>query len=446
MTAPLKVGMISLGCNKNRVDSETALGLLADHGYTFTGDPAQADILMVNTCGFIESAKEESIDTIFEMAQYKQTGKCRLLVVTGCLAQRYEEALKAEIPEIDLLMGVNQYKELPAAIERALKGEKRSYCADDNSYYAHDRVLTTPFYTAYTRIGEGCSNRCTFCAIPLIRGAYRSRPEEDVLREIEQLAKQGVREHILVAQDTTRFGTDRSPAGSTGGHTTLPELMKKAAAIDGVDWLRVLYCYPDETDDRLLDVIANTPNICKYLDLPIQHVNDTVLKRMHRRGNKADILRCIRGARERGLTLRTSIIVGFPGETEEQFQELLDVLGEAEFDRLGAFTYSPEEDTPAARMPEQIPEEIKQERLDRLMTMQSAISLKRNQARIGTTEKVLVTDVAPGGKALGRSHREAPETDGEILFTCGGKLPEIGSFVDVKLTQADTYDLMGEML
>ncbi|MBQ3155851.1 MAG: 30S ribosomal protein S12 methylthiotransferase RimO [Clostridia bacterium] len=441
MTKPLSVGMISLGCNKNRVDSETALGLLADHGYTFTGDPAQADILMVNTCGFIESAKEESIDTIFELAQYKQTGRCRLLVVTGCLAQRYEEALKAEIPEIDLLMGVNKYKELPAAIERALKGEKRSYCADDNSYYAHDRVLTTPFYSAYTRIGEGCSNRCTFCAIPLIRGAYRSRPEADVLVEIEKLAKQGVREHILVAQDTTRFGTD------AGGHTTLPELMKKAAAIDGVDWLRVLYCYPDETDDRLLDVIADTPNICKYLDLPIQHVNDTVLKRMHRRGNKADILRCIKGARARGLTLRTSIIVGFPGETEEQFQELLDVLGEAEFDRLGAFTYSPEEDTPAARMPDQIPEEIKQERLDRLMTMQSAISLKRNQARVSTTEKVLVTDVAEDGFILGRSHREAPETDGEIVFTRKGKpVPEIGTFVNVKITQADTYDLMGEML
>ena len=447
MTAPLKVGMISLGCNKNRVDSETALGLLADHGYTFTGDPAEADILMVNTCGFIESAKEESIDTIFEMAQYKQTGKCKLLVVTGCLAQRYEEALKEEIPEIDLLMGVNQYKELPAAIELALKGGRSpagtcmSYCADDNSYYAHDRVLTTPFYSAYTRIGEGCSNRCTFCAIPLIRGAYRSRPEEDVLAEIEQLAKLGVKEHILVAQDTTRFGTDR------GGHTTLPELMKKAAAIDGVDWLRVLYCYPDETDDRLLDVIANTPNICKYLDLPIQHVNDTVLKRMHRRGNKADILRCIKGARERGLTLRTSIIVGFPGETEEQFEELLEVLSEAEFDRLGAFTYSPEEDTPAARMPDQIPEEVKQERLDRLMTMQSGISLKRNQARVGTVEKVLVTDIAKDGFILGRSHREAPETDGEIVFTRKGhSMPEIGTFVNVKLTQADTYDLMGEML
>ncbi|MBE5796687.1 MAG: 30S ribosomal protein S12 methylthiotransferase RimO [Clostridiales bacterium] len=443
--APLSVGMISLGCNKNRVDSETALGLLAEHGYVFTGDPAEADILMVNTCGFIESAKEESIDAIFELAEYKKTGKCRLLVVTGCLAQRYEGALLEEIPEIDLLMGVNQYQELPAAIEKALAAQDasapRSYCHDDYTYYAHDRVLTTPAYSAYTRIGEGCSNRCTFCAIPLIRGPYRSRPMEDVLAEIEQLARQGVKEHILVAQDTTRFGTDE------GGHTTLPELLEKAAAIPGVEWLRVLYCYPDETDDRLLDVIANTPNICKYLDLPIQHVNDTVLRRMHRRGDKADILRCIRGARERGLTLRTSIIVGFPGETEEQFQELLDVLREAEFDRLGAFTYSPEEDTPAARLPEQIPEEIKQERLDRLMTMQQEISLKRNQARIGTVEKVLVTAVDEDGRLLGRSHREAPETDGEILFTLpkGAELPAPGTFVNVRITQADTYDLMGVM-
>ncbi len=442
--APLTVGMISLGCNKNRVDSETALGLLAEHGYVFTGDPAEADILMVNTCGFIESAKEESIDAIFELAEYKKTGKCRLLIVTGCLAQRYEGALLEEIPEIDLLMGVNQYAELPAAIEKALaaQGAPRSYCQDDYTYYAHDRVLTTPSYSAYTRIGEGCSNRCTFCAIPLIRGPYRSRPMQDVLDEIEALARQGVKEHILVAQDTTRFGTDN------GGHTTLPELLEKAAAIPGVEWLRVLYCYPDETDDRLLDVIANTPNICKYLDLPIQHVNDTVLRRMHRRGDKADILRCIRGARERGLTLRTSIIVGFPGETEEQFEELLSVLKEAEFDRLGAFTYSPEEDTPAARLPDQIPEEIKQERLDRLMRMQQEISLKRNQARVGTVEKVLVTGMSEDGSLLGRSHREAPETDGEILFTLpeGTVLPNPGTFVNVRITQADTYDLIGEML
>ena len=440
MTKSLSVGMISLGCNKNRVDSETALGLLRDHGCVFTGDPAQADILMVNTCGFIESAKEESIDAIFEMAEYKKTGRCKLLVVTGCLTQRYADALQEEIPEIDVILGVNQYAQLPAMIEKALAEKARQICcADDYSYFAHDRVLTTPAYTAYTRIGEGCSNRCTFCAIPLIRGPYRSRTEADVLSEIEQLAAQGVKEHILVAQDTTRFGTDN------GGHTTLPELLQKAAAIPGVEWLRVLYCYPDETDDRLLDVIANTPNICKYLDLPIQHVNDTVLRRMHRRGNKADILRCIKGARERGLTLRTSIIVGFPGETEEQFEELLEVLKEAEFDRLGAFTYSPEEDTPAARLPDQIPEEVKQERYDRLMRMQQEISLKRNQARVGTAEKVLVTAIGEDGLCLGRSHREAPETDGEIVFTLpeGCEAPEVGSFVSVRLTKADAYDLMG---
>lgn len=436
----MKVGMISLGCNKNRVDSETALGLLREKGYTFTGDPAEADILMVNTCAFIQQAKEEAIDTILEMAQYKQTGRCKLLVVTGCLAQRYEKALMEEIPEIDLLMGVNQYAHLAEAIDQRMRGGKRlAYCGDDLSYFEHDRVLTTPSYTAYTRIGEGCSNRCTFCAIPLIRGNYRSREEKEILREVETLAKQGVREHILVAQDTTRYGTDWQ------AHSALPELMRKVAAIDGVDWLRVLYCYPDETDERLLDVMAETPNICKYLDLPIQHINDTVLHRMHRRGDSSDIRRCLRLARARGLTLRTSIIVGFPGETEEQFQELLDFLQEAEFDRLGAFAYSPEEDTPAARMPDQIPEEIKQERLDRLMKQQAAISLKRNQQRVGTVEKVLVTDVAEDGTALGRSSREAPETDGEIVFSVKEK-PEIGSFVTVKLTRADTYDLMGEMI
>ncbi len=436
----MKIGMISLGCNKNRVDSETALGLLREKGYTFTVDPAEADILMVNTCAFIQQAKEEAIDTILEMAQYKQTGRCKLLVVTGCLAQRYEKALMDEIPEIDLLMGVNQYAHLAEAIDQRMRGGKRqAYCGDDLSYFEHDRVLTTPFYTAYTRIGEGCSNRCTFCAIPLIRGDYRSRDEKQILREVETLAKQGVREHILVAQDTTRYGTDWQE------HSALPELMRKVAAVEGVDWLRVLYCYPDETDERLLDVMAETHNICKYLDLPIQHINDTVLHRMHRRGDSSDIRRCLKLARERGLTLRTSIIVGFPGETEAQFQELLDFLQEAEFDRLGAFAYSPEEDTPAAHMPDQITEEIKQERLDRLMKQQAAISLKRNQQRVGTVEKVLVTDVSEDGTALGRSSREAPETDGEIVFSVKQK-PEIGSFVTVKLTRADTYDLMGEMV
>lgn len=435
--APL-LGLISLGCNKNRVDSEIALGLMKDRGYAFTADPAEADVLMVNTCGFIEAAKEESIDTILELAEYKKTGRCKVLVVTGCLSQRYENELLAEIPEIDVLLGVNQYALLPDAVEKALKGKRTHSCADDLTFIEHDRVLTTPPYTAYTRIGDGCSNRCTFCAIPLIRGPYRSRREDLILQEIDQLAKQGVREHILVAQDTTRYGTDN------GGHTALPSLMKKAAAIQGVDWLRVLYCYPDETNEELLDVLADTPNVCKYLDLPIQHIDPVLLRRMHRRGTDEDIIRCVKIAQERKLTLRTSIIVGFPGETEEQFQRLLDFIRFAKFDRLGAFTYSPEEGTPAARMEDQIPEEVKQERLDRLMNLQASISLEKNQARVGEVLNVLVTDHNEEGLCLGRSESEAPETDGEILFKAKGKLPEPGQFVRVKITQADTYDLMGE--
>ena len=274
------VGAVSLGCNKNRVDTETALALLKENGFVLTENPAEADILLVNTCGFINSAKEESVNTILDMAQYKETGRCRLLVVTGCLSQRYPEDLLKEIPEIDLLLGVNQYAELPAAIEKALAGDRQACWKDDFGYFEHNRILTTPSYSAYVRIGEGCSNCCTFCAIPLIRGPYRSRSEDSVLKEIRQLAAAGVREHILIAQDTTRFGTEDHP------HTTLPDLMRKAAAIDGVDWLRVLYCYPDETSDELLDVLAETDNVCPYLDIPLQHINADILKRMRRRGTR----------------------------------------------------------------------------------------------------------------------------------------------------------------
>ena len=434
------VGAVSLGCNKNRVDTETALGLLRDRGYRIVSDPAEAEILLVNTCGFIDPAKEESINTILEMAEYKNSGRCRLLVVTGCLAQRYENDLMKELPEIDLLLGVNQYASLADRIEMALAGSRIHVCQDDYSYLEQDRVLTTPFYTAYTRIGEGCSNRCTFCAIPMIRGPYRSRKEEDILNEISSLAKRGVREHILVAQDTTRWGTDQ------GGHSRLPSLMKKVAAIPGVDWLRVLYCYPDETSDELLDLMAGTPGICPYLDIPIQHINSDILRRMHRLGTREDILRCVRGAKSRGLTVRTTLITGFPGETEDQFQELLDFVADAEFDRLGAFAYSPEEGTPAARMKEQIPEEVKQDRLDRLMTLQGQISLRKNRQRVGRTEQVLVTDLNEENMALGRSRLEAPETDGEILFSWKDRKPEIGSFVSVRITRAETYDLMGEMI
>ena len=434
------VGAVSLGCNKNRVDTETALGLLRDRGFRIVSDPSLADILIVNTCGFIDPAKEESINTILEMSEYKESGQCRLLVVTGCLAQRYENELLSEMPEIDLLLGVNQYASLPDQILKALNGEKAHACSDDYSYFEHDRVLTTPFYSAYLRIGEGCSNRCTFCAIPLIRGPYRSRDEEAILLEAENLAVRGVRELILVAQDTTRWGTDG------GGHSKLPSLMKKISAIPGLDWLRVLYCYPDETSDELLDLLAGTPNICPYLDIPVQHINSEILKRMHRLGTREDILRCVEGAKKRGLTVRTTLITGFPGETEDQFQELLDFVAEARFDRLGAFAYSPEEGTPAARMKDQLPEEVKQDRLDRLMKLQAEISLENNLRRVGTVEKVLVTDFGEDGFALGRSRLEAPETDGEIVFSCGNRRPEIGSFVSVRLIRAETYDLIGEMI
>ena len=434
------VWAVSLGCNKNRVDTETALGLLKDSGFLLADDPADADILLVNTCGFIDPAKEESIDTILEMAEYKKTGRCKVLAVTGCLSQRYSGDLMKELPEIDLLMGVNQYAELPSAIKKALAKERPCLCNDDNSYFEHDRILTTPSYSAYIRIGEGCSNRCTFCAIPMIRGPYRSRNEDAVLREIRTLASAGVREHILVAQDTTRYGTEDHP------HTTLPGLMRKAAAIDGVDWLRVLYCYPDETNEELLDVLADVDNVCPYLDIPIQHINSDILRRMHRRGTREDILRCVKGARQRGLTLRTTLIVGFPGETEEQFRELLDFVEETEFDRLGAFAYSPEEGTPAAKMPDQIPDEIKQDRLDRLMLLQQKISLKRNKARIGTVEQVLVTDSDAQGNIIGRSSREAPEADGEIYVSCGEARPQPGQFIPVRISSAEEYDLRGIML
>lgn len=434
------VGAVSLGCNKNRVDTETALGLLKDRGFRIVSDPSLADILIVNTCGFIDPAKEESINTILEMAEYKKTGRCRLLAVTGCLSQRYEKDLLKEIPEIDLLLGVNQYQTLPDRITEALSGSRPHACQDDYSYFEHSRVLTTPFYSAYLRIGEGCSNRCTFCAIPMIRGPYRSRPEDSILREAESLTARGVRELILVAQDTTRWGTDQ------GGHSRLPSLMEKISGIPGADWIRVLYCYPDETTEELLDLLAEKPNICPYLDIPIQHINSDILRRMHRLGSREDIIRCVRGAKDRGLTLRTTVMTGFPGETEDQFAELMDFIREAEFDRLGAFAYSPEEGTPAARLPDQIPDEVKQERLSRLMSLQSGISLRKNQARIGRTERVLVTDLNAEGMALGRSMHEVPETDGEIVFSCGDRKPEIGSFAQVRITRAETYDLMGEMV
>ena len=434
---PATVGVVSLGCTKNRVDTEQMLGILRLSGYQIIPDAKSAEILIVNTCGFIESAKAESIDTILEMAQYKKTGACRLLVVTGCLAQRYSDALMKDLPEIDLILGVNQYGRLVSAIEGALSGSRSAYCAPSDSFLETGRVLTTPAYSAYIRIGDGCDNRCAYCAIPLIRGHYRSRPMESILNEVESLARQGVREHVLVAQDTTRYGTDWQKA------SLLPELLQKAAQIDGVDWLRVLYCYPDEADTGLLDTMAQTPNICKYLDLPIQHIDDRILRRMRRRGDSRHIRALLHAARERGFALRTSIIVGFPGETEDDFKRLMDFVSEQQFDRLGAFAFSPEEGTLAADMEGQVPPEVREERLDKLMKLQASISQSRNKLRIGTAAKVLVTGNREGGLYAGRSEWEAPEIDGEILFTSPIPL-HAGEFCDVRISKAKTYDLMGE--
>lgn len=433
------VGVVSLGCSKNRVDTELMLHILEKAGYRITANEREADILIVNTCGFIDPAKQESIDTLLELAQYKTTGRLKLLVATGCLVQRYEKALLEEMPEIDLLLGVSQYPMLPQAIEQALRGKRASYCAQDMGVLSGERVLTTAPYTAYVRIADGCDNRCAYCAIPLIRGGFRSRDMQDVLNEIRRLADNGVREHVLVAQDTSRFGIDRA------GRSLLPELMQRAADIPGVEWLRVLYCYPDEVDGDLLTAMASRPNICRYLDLPLQHADPDLLKRMNRRGDIEETRAFLKKAREMGFTLRTTFITGFPGETDRQFERLMDFVRDIRFDRLGAFTYSMEEDTPAASMPDQIPEEVKQARLDTLMTEQQSISLERNLLRVGGEERVLVESVNAEGVAEARSAAEAPETDGVIRLS-GASQSDIGCFVKARITAAEPYDLIGEIL
>ena len=430
------IGLISLGCSKNRVDSEQALGYLAAHGYQIVDDPARAEVIIVNTCGFIQSAKEEAIATLFEMAEYKQTGVCRLLVATGCFAQRYPEAIREEMPEVDAILGVNEYDKLDEAIRLAFAGQRPVYTDDDGTFFEYGRVLTTPKYSAYIRIGEGCDNCCSYCAIPLIRGGYRSRPKEDILAEVRRLAGEGVREFTLIAQDTTRYGTDE------GGVSRLPELIEEVAAIPGVAWLRTLYCYPERVDDRLLDTIARLPNVCKYLDLPMQHISQHILTDMNRSDTSEHIREVCKKFKERGMMLRTTLMVGFPGETQEDFDELMDFVREAKFDRMGAFTFCPEEGTLAAQMPDQIEESVKQARYDALMTLQHGISLAQNRARVGTTCRVLV-EKKRGKRYVGRSEFEAPEIDGSIFF--GSETPcEIGSFVDVRITGARAYDLMGE--
>ena len=438
-TSPRTVGMVSLGCAKNRVDSENMLGMLRDRGYEIVSDPAEAEIIFVNTCGFIEAAKEESIETIFEMARYKQTGRLKQLFVTGCLAQRYAGALAEEMPEVDGFMGVADYARLYDMMDAADRGERPVYMEDGARFFNSGRVLTTAPWSAYVKISDGCDNRCTYCAIPLIRGGYASRPFDDIVDECRRLAGEGVTEITLIAQDTSRYGCDLGD-----GHYRLAELLRAVSEIEGVHWLRVLYCYPDSTEDALLDEIENNPKVAPYLDLPLQHINDALLRAMNRRGSADWIKNRIAECKRRGLTMRTTMIVGFPGETDAQFQELMDFVQDARFDRLGAFTYSPEEGTPAARMKNQIDESVKVERLDQLMMLQQGISMELLQARIGTECEVLVEGRDEDGW-YGRSILEAPESDGCIHLTAQRALTP-GTYVRARITGADAYDLTAEVL
>lgn len=433
------VGMVSLGCAKNLVDSENMLGMLRDRGHEIVADPAAAEIIFVNTCGFIESAKQESIDTILEMAEYKKSGSLKKLFVTGCLAQRYAAELAEELPEVDGFMGVADYARLYDMLDASEKGERPVYMREGERFFESSRVLTTAPFSAYVKISDGCDNRCTYCAIPLIRGNYSSRPFDDIVAECRRLAGEGVTEITLIAQDTSRYGCDLGD-----GHYQLPELLRTVSKIEGVHWLRVLYCYPDSTEDRLLDEIANNPKVAPYLDLPLQHINDDLLRRMNRRGSAAWIKSRLAECRKRGIIVRTTMIVGFPGETDAQFEELLDFVKETRFDRLGAFTYSPEEGTPAARMENQIDEEIKVERLDQLMMLQQSVSMERMAERVGTVCEVLVEGRDEDGW-YGRSIYEAPESDGCIrLNTTETLVP--GSYVHVRIMAADAYDLTAEVL
>jgi len=430
------VGLVSLGCSKNRVDSEVMLGILTQNGYRVVSDPAEADVILVNTCGFIQSAKEESIEAILEMARYKDGGRLKKLVVTGCLSQRYGQEIRNEMPEVDAILGVAEYQNLPEILESAFRGERPLRTGECGRFLDSPRLLTTPSHSAYVKISDGCDNRCAYCAIPLIRGGYQSRPSESILKECHLLAEQGTTELTLIAQDTSRYGSD------IPGELDLAGLLEKVSEIESVRWVRALYCYPDTVDEHLLDTIVRLPKVAKYLDLPLQHIDAEMLRMMNRRGSPEMIRGLIEACRARGILVRTTFIVGFPGETEAQFETLLDFVKWARFARLGAFTYSPEEGTAAALLPDQLSEEVKQQRLDRLMRLQQQISLEINRARIGEKCEVLVESFE-GGRYIGRSMLEAPEVDGVIRVKSRRDLKP-GAYIQVKITGASEYDLDGE--
>ena len=440
------LGYISLGCAKNLVDTEVMLGALQDNGYEITEELEKAEIIIINTCTFIEKAKEESINTILEAGQYKQYGDCKGLIVAGCLSQQYQEELFTEIPEIDALIGTGSWNRIMEAVEAIQNGQR--ICIMDSMTHMYDegmpRMMTTPDYSAYVKISEGCNNGCTFCIIPKVRGVYRSRSIESIEREVQQLAEAGVKEVVLIAQDTTYYGADLN-----NGTPLLSELLKRLAKIEGIEWIRMLYLYPKHFSDELLETIMTEPKVCKYIDMPLQHINNTVLQRMNRKDTRENIVALLHKIRNRSehITLRTSLIVGFPGETEEQFQELADFVKDIRFDHMGVFTYSQEDGTPAGMMDDQIPEEVKEERYHTLMAIQAQVSEEHNRDLEGTIHQGLIEaidEVEPGKfLARGRLQMQAPDVDGNMYVEDVAGLSE-GDIVTVKVSQGFAYDVVVE--
>ena len=440
----MKLLFISLGCDKNLVDSEIMLGILDGKGWQIVDDEAQADVIVINTCCFIHDAKEESIQAILEMAEYKKTGRLKVLVVTGCLAQRYQEEILEEIPEVDVVLGTTSYDKIAEAVEQALKKSGFVQADDVNALPLPDtkRLVTTGGHYAYLKIAEGCDKHCTYCIIPKLRGSYRSVPMERLLREAEGLVEQGVRELILVAQETTIYGKDLY------GEKALPKLLRELCRIPGLYWIRVLYCYPEEVDDELIRVMKEEPKICHYIDLPIQHASDEILRRMGRRTSREQLCETIEKLRKEipDIAIRTTLITGFPGETEDQQEELMDFVDEMEFDRLGVFTYSPEEDTPAAQMECQIPEEVKEERKAQIMELQQEIAFDQAEGMKGRKMLAMIEGkVADENAYVGRTYKDAPGVDGLIFINTDEELMT-GDFVKVKVTGALEYDLIGELI
>ncbi|MGI6541994.1 MAG: 30S ribosomal protein S12 methylthiotransferase RimO [Limnochordia bacterium] len=436
VTQPFKVGMVSLGCAKNRIDSEVMLGILRQQGFDLTADPLEADVIIVNSCTFIESATSESIDAVLEMAQYKERGRCKALILAGCMGSRYKEQLLAELPEVDAIIGTGDVGNVAAIAQRVLSGERFATTAEPLFLYDEQmpRLLTTSPHSAYVKIAEGCNHRCAFCVIPSIRGSYRSRPLNSIVAETRRLVRNGAKEIILIAQDTTWYGRD------IYGESRLADLLRRVAAVEGLHWLRLLYAYPTHLSDDVLQVVAEQPNICKYVELPLQHVSDTVLRAMYRQGDGAYINRLIDRIRQiiPDVTLRTSFIVGYPGETEADFAALCDFVTEKRFDHVGVFTYSAEEGTPAAQMPHQIPQAVKEERRQRLLAIQQRISRAKNEGCVGQVTDVLV-DRVTDSVCIGRTRRQAPEIDG-ITYVKGRRL-QVGDMVRARILSASDYDL-----